>query len=791
MVSSFSALWGIFLDIINDPKSGPLYVILDALDECEEVTCRQLLESIYALVSAPVDCRGIGGRVKFLLTSRPFRSQSYFDDVNPVLEKISIDGSQPGYDEGLRTFIQQRINEISVKRKCSDEVREFLLHSLYSKADRTFLWIHIVLESLENSLLASVKDFGDIIAKTPPDLETMYLSFLNAIPVNHRDTAFQLLKLILASSRPLHLDEINISFTINASHVTTEDILRDRQIDMAHTLQGILGPLVRISESKVSLVHQSAKDFLLQTDYTQYAFPAVRAINMESAALHMASACIRYLMLEDFSQDRFTGENSSIESASGSSRESQASSIGSFTGGFWGEEGQHLDADILFREPGAPDTQTSQLLASKHSFYSYASLHWTEHFALCEASAPVELREAAKTLLDVSSSACRNWLHFYHADVSTAMDHDPTSFSSVTLAAYFNLHNTLMGLLGSQESSQATKDQALFWASRNGHCRIVTTLLGAGADPGVRGPETQTPLTVAAEQGRLTCLTALLADNRTDLNIRGRSGRSALSFACANGHDAIVRELLRREDCEANATDSSGATPFFRASGGANMSIISTLARHPSVDINHRDKTGRTAVSWAAGDGQEEVLKRLLKLRGIDANLKDNKGRSPLSWAAGNGCAGTIEVLLENRKVKKESHDQDNRNAISWACARGHVNALRTLLKHGCPGIDDKDVDGWTPLAWAIQTDSPEVVEALLSTDLIDLERRDHGGRTALFWAVVYGHASVVKVLLREGADPEPESNGKTPVSIAESSGRNDLLNELLFYVNRKVSKSM
>ncbi|SPO02536.1 uncharacterized protein DNG_05209 [Cephalotrichum gorgonifer] len=793
MIRSFSALWDIFLEIVKDPKSGTFYIILDALDECEEVTCRQLLESIYTSVSAPVDSGGIGGRVKFLMTSRPLRGQSYFENNAAVVEqKIFIHNNQPGYNEGLQTFIQQRINDISVKRNCPDEVKEFLLQVLYSKADQTFLWIHMVLASLESSLLASVKEFRDIIARTPPDLETIYLDFLNAIPPDHRDTALHLLRLILASSRPLSLDEINISFTINASHIDTEDVLRDRQIDMAHTLQGILGPLVRVSESKVSLVHLSAKDFLLRTDHVQDgAFPAMRAINAEDCALQMASACVRYLMLEDLSQDLFTGEDSSNQSSSGPSSPSGASSpVGSFTGGFFDEEGLDLGADRLFREPGVPDTQTSQLLASKHGFFSYASLHWTEHFALCEASAPVELREAAKTLLDVSSGACRNWLYFYHADAATAMDGDPTSFDSVTLAAYFNLHETLVDLLGSQESSQATKNQALFWASRNGHSRIVTELLGAGADPAIQGPELQTPLTAAAEQGHLSCVAALLVDSRTDVNMRGRGGGSALSFACANGHEDIVRSLLSRKDCEANAPDSSGATPLFRASGGGNMSIISRLAKHPGVDINHRDKKGRTAVSWVAGDGMEEVLKRLLKLRGIDANLKDNTGRSPLSWAAGNGCAATVEVLLENKKVDKKTLDRDNRNPISWASAGGHANALRMLLKHGCPGIQDEDVDGWTPLAWAIQTDSPGVVEALLSTEKIELEGRDRDGRTALFWAVVYGHAPVVKVLLREGADPETETySGKTAVSVAESAGRNDLLNELLFYVNRKKIK--
>lgn len=73
--------------------------------------------------------------------------------------------------------------------------------------------------------------------------------------------------------------------------------------------------------------------------------------------------------------------------------------------------------------------------------------------------------------------------------------------------------------------------------------------------------------------------------------------------------------------------------------------------------------------------------------------------------------------------------------------------------------------------------------------ELVDVGRRDHGGRTALFWAVSYGHVSVVAMLLERHASPEAKSpSGQTPVSVAKSHGRYDLVNQLMYYANRKVS---
>ncbi|KAH8126973.1 ankyrin [Trichoderma asperelloides] len=335
----------------------------------------------------------------------------------------------------------------------------------------------------------------------------------------------------------------------------------------------------------------------------------------------------------------------------------------------------------------------------------------------------------------------------------------------------------------SQSSARATKNRGLYWASRSGYDRILTSLLEAGAEPNSSDVDGQTALTIASEHGNLACVVKLLADERTDLNMPGPRGRNALSLACGGGHNDIVNKLLSK-GCSADDPDNSGATPFFCAVGGEHHTIMSTLARIRSVDINHRDKAGRTAISWAAGDGMADTLARLLKFPGIDVNLADNKGKSPLSWAAGNGCVDTVEVLLRSRKVNKASCDNDKRNAISWASGGGHHITLAKLLYGGCPGVDAEDIDNWTPLAWAIETNTPETVQALINTGLVQIDRRDGGGRTALSWAVDYGHKEVVKVLLQAGADLEAESDKRsTPISIAKQLGRDDLLSVLTIFI--------
>ncbi|RFU77468.1 ankyrin repeat-containing [Trichoderma arundinaceum] len=743
MLQSFSSLWNVFLKIVKDPKAGTLYVILDALDECEKKSCKKLLGAISDMLAGSVQTNT---RVKFLITSRPFLHQTYARSDRALQPHRAIDDGQTGYVADLERFIQQRVEESSLNRQYPSNVREYLLETMRTKADQTFLWIHIVLASVEESLLTSISDFRNIIASIPDELADTYGRYLSDIPSGYQVQASHFIKLLLASSRPLDLSELNTAFTIKLSHAATEDVELDAQTAFSHTLQGILGPLARVHGSQVSLVHQSLKEFLLETAKNPGNFCAIHTVNAEDSALQMASACIQYLLLDDFRDDLFS--TNSIHNFH------DKLPVGDFGDDFWDEE-HNFDSDLLFYDPDVLNPKICDSLTTKHQFYSYASLHWAEHFALCEGFATDRLRHAARELLDIEKASC----------------------------PYFNLQTTLKYLLGSGNTSQKIKNRSLFWASRLGHEQVVAILLTAAADPNSREIQQQSALTATSEHGSLECVVTLLADERTDINGGGRNGRSALSFACGNRHDNIVKELLNRKDCRADHMDNSKATPFFWPVGGGNLKIISTLAKNPTVNINHQDKGGRTALSWAAGDGMGDVVGFLLKLPGIDVNLNDKTGKSPLSWAAANGCASTVAVLLKSTAVDILSVDETGRNAISWASGGGHFDSLANLLEKGWLSADAEDTAGWTPLAWAIQKDSPKTVQALISIGGVEIERQDHSGRTALNWAVEFGHASVVKVLLQAGANPDSKSDrGRSAISTAIQFGRNGLLDMLKKY---------
>ncbi|KEY73246.1 hypothetical protein S7711_10159 [Stachybotrys chartarum IBT 7711] len=613
MMHSFALLWNLFLKILQDPKSGAVYVIVDALDECEQASCRQLLESISDLLSNFSYSIHHGVRVKFLLTSRPFLHQSYAASKQALQPQISIDDNQPGYVDDIQKFIQERVDEISQNRQFPRHIRDYLYQSMMLKADRTFLWIQVVLASLEKSLLTSKSDLQDIITSIPEDLANTYMRYLATIPTGHQDDASCLLKLLLASSRPLHLDELNIAFTLKTSHNSAEEVTKDTQNAISHTVQGILGPLIRVSASQVSLIHQSVKEFLLKQATAEHgSFPAMRTINAQSSALQLARVCIQYLLLDDFQEDFFSAEASGYVSET-------TEPLGDlpadgFTASFWDNEDHDLNADILYDELGPLHSDVCESLAARYPFYTYASLHWAEHFAICEDIIPSDVRAAAKSLLDVGTAYCRNWLCFYRTRTATSLDDDVFGHEPIVLASQFNSDTILQELLVDINHRDKLGRTAVSWAAGDGMPEVLTNLLKLPRlDVNITDNKGRSPLSWAAGNGWANTVDLLLRSAAVDIGSSDNDKRNAISWASAGGHHDVVVKLLDRNCPGVDAEDIDGWTPLAWAIQRDSPDTVQALIDSRQVQIDKRDRGGRTVLSWAIGYGHTRVIDVLLR----------------------------------------------------------------------------------------------------------------------------------------------------------------------------------
>jgi ankyrin repeat domain-containing protein 50 len=848
MARNFTTLWRICVNLIEDPRCGSTLIILDGIDECETKSRRKLLNHIKTLLET--SSKTGANVIKFIVTSRPSVFESDVVAEHIADYSLFIDKGQAGYLSDLKIFVQQRVDEISHQRRFSPDLKNFMETKLLKDAGETFLWAQMVLDALENSVVGSKKDFQQMLSKIPRDLGETYLGFVRGIPTDNQDTALKLLLLLLSSSRPLSMEELNISSTLEQSHRSTDQVDEDAQVDMPRSVHQVLGPLVKVTGQSISLLHQSVKDFLVN-DSNRNDLPLfMRTIDMKSANLTIAEACIRYLLLDDFTKDladvevpSVAGSGSIVDSVQSMKGEpatyaedhnsSPAQSLQVDMSDFWATEPEEYQQDFvnIFKDGEVMAAESCELLAAKYGFYAYAALHWAEHYAAVEAIAAKPLINAASELFDLSTPQGSKWWQFFAVESVKRSIAIPNSPSPVTVTAFFDLEAAFHAELekiadDSQGQHQDAKNDALFWASHEGHDGIVRALLIAGADPNVRNRNSHTPLTIASLNGHKSCVTEITLDNRTDINMPGDKGKTALMYACNDQHFDVIQELFRRPDVAVSVPDRYGATAMHWACRPSdNDRIISALHQHDSMTphlLNYRDNAGQTALSWAAADGNKSAVKLLLGFADIDPNIKDSKGMSALLHAAANGHSSVVRLLLQNPDVDTTAVNDDQLNAYALAAKHNRVETIRRMYKLGVPGIDQPDVDGWTPLAWAIQHPSADATEALVATGAVDIERRDKAGKTALYWtasygfpAVVqsllnagasprvidndgkspliwpieYGYILIVRMLLAAGADPlQTDNNGTTPLSLAREKGLEEMVEELSKYVQEESS---
>jgi ankyrin repeat protein len=764
---NFNELWRIFIAIASHRRVGPVSVIVDAVDECEEKTRERFLHEVIKLIGKSRSAGSNTPCIKFIVTSRPVLGHHYTSN------RLQIDPSENYVDQDLKLVIQAKIEGIVQRTRCKPDVRAYLEYALYSRADRTFLWVTLVLHLLEGELMASQTNFKRIIDELPQTLTATYERFLHGISTEYQRHASRLLHLIVGSVRPLTLEEMRLLIAIQDDHRTLAAVEEDALFNIQETIEGVLGPLIRIWDSRIYLVHQSLKEFL-QTLSSQSEHPlsATYGVNPRKASLLLAHACVSYLLLDDFKQDLFTKDQPSTEAspispvATFHKTESIEQIWDPFTVG----------DDTFLNDPAIFEADACVSIGKQYALFDYAARHWPEHFALASSTSPPELQQSVLLLSDASSPQGLNWFRFYwlHAETDLSC---PQDFIPIVAASYFG-HLTSLKLLlqGGSPIEADAGTRGIYWASRMGHSDVVDLLLREGVNPDARTLNGQTALIAAVQFNRLDVVNRLLEDEGFISKEKGYrvnyamlGDRTPLSIAAGNGLPEVVRNLLQHSRIQPDIADSDQWTPLFWSITGKHLDVLQLLLVDNRLSVNHVDKSGRNLLSWAASEGELEFVKYLMSLKHLRADEADRNGRTALSWAAGHGHLETTIFLRRSQRIDVSKKDRDGRNAISWACSGCHDAVIKYLIKYDPKGVDEADVDGWTPLAWALFTKAPKTVQLLLDSGLVDVNKKDINGRSALSFAAGYGYLDVVQILLKtEGIEIDSKDNdGLTPLTCA------------------------
>jgi ankyrin repeat protein len=361
-------------------------------------------------------------------------------------------------------------------------------------------------------------------------------------------------------------------------------------------------------------------------------------------------------------------------------------------------------------------------------------------------------------------------------------DQDSLGFSPLMLAVASGNDETATAIRGAAPPSDADRktllDFDLVASVRRGDLRRVRGLLGAGASPTVKIPNT-------FKYHYLVRCEAAGDDWGAALNIGGTAGpgsfkdagRPVLSLALELGHDAIARELVR---AGADITDmaqtdfgGSGRTPLFEAAENGRDDLLRDLIA-AGADVNVRDAHQHTPLMLAVRGGHAEIA-RVLIAAGADVNARTGEKERALSLAIESSNDDLVRILLEagaRPRPEDPSHAAlvgkvECTRLLLDACRDHDVTPAADLLENAVwsnspelvgmlidAGLDVNAGTGFgPPLVTACQR-SAELLRMLIDAGADVNAARNDQGHTALSSALLFGSIDHVRLLLEHGADP-------------------------------------
>ncbi|KAN0075704.1 hypothetical protein V8E54_006974 [Elaphomyces granulatus] len=707
--SSFSDLWAILLSAAEDKNAGEIVCLLDAIDECEDYGRSQLAHALCKLYDARRNFN-----LKFLLTSRPYGEiRRGFQPLEiPGLPVIHLSGESDvemkKISREIDIFIKARVHNIGGRLKLKNDEQELLLQKLMDVPNRTYLWVHLTLDLIESDIDIDKTGIANATSHLPETVDEAYDRILSKS--HDSKQAKRILHIVVAAARPLTLKEMALALAIRENHRSYIDVNLKSEDRFRETVRDICGLFITIIDSRIYLLHQTAKEFLVRND--QEIHPESfhgdlkwkHSLRPTDSHRVLTVICTRYLLFAEF-------------------------------------EANPLENDAML----------SQYNGS-HVFLDYSAKHWAAHVRESHIEVDNVATQSMLRLCDTSSKRCLTWFRIYWTSTNTDF---PKGFTGLMIASYFGLAAVVKHLLeldsiiDLNSKDDTYERSAISWAAGNGF-DVVVKLLTKGINRRLKGIKLpfrkkaqvdsvdrydRTPLVYAVWNGHVAVVKRLLkAGARIDM--ADDIGGTALSYAVCSGHNDMLT-LLFKKGIKAGPEDETRVALLMSAVEKGHAAVVKLLLETGKINLELKDRNGRTPLSCAVERGGVAIV-QLLLAEGAKT------GVALLTSAVEKGHEAVVKLLLETGKIDPELKDGNGRTPLSCAVERGSVAILQLLLAEGVKTDYKYKI---TPLSRAAERRDERVVKLLLENGALP-NFEDEGGQTPLSRAVEGGSVAVVQLLL-------------------------------------------
>ncbi|KAE8362703.1 hypothetical protein BDV27DRAFT_15755 [Aspergillus caelatus] len=485
-------LWRIFMAATSDPTSLKTVCVLDALDECcpdDQDRLIQKLNDFYSGTGTSTQKNWL----KFLITSRPYDEiRSGFQPIIDQFPHIHLQGEQENnlIHKEIDLVVKVKVKELAKISRLSADVEQRIEQQLLQMQHRTYLWLYLAIDDIRTTFRESLRPEKESIELVPRSVNAAYQKILNRVPSGRVDIVKKILQIIVGARRPLTIKEMSMALGVadSPNSKTAAGIGYDPSRLLINIRQ-LCGLFVFISNSKIYLIHQTAREFLLGRNIdnqptSKYSF------SRQDAESQISQICIRYLLMDDLEEDQ-----------------------------------EQAESDIQY-------------------FLSYSAEHWPDHAREMGSS-----QQQAMTHLMYDLYCTTSRLEFWFTTFWGAVNkHEREPRMDAIHVAAFNGHaHVLEWIITSRaytiDDRNGNGETALMLASQNGHNDAVNTLLQRGANFNAQGGEYGNALQAASYRGH-DKIVQILLEKGADVNAQGGQYGNSLQAASYGEHDRIVQMLL-------------------------------------------------------------------------------------------------------------------------------------------------------------------------------------------------------------------------------------------------------
>ncbi|KAH8977714.1 hypothetical protein EDB92DRAFT_1808292, partial [Lactarius akahatsu] len=270
----------------------PIYLILDALDECPYGSGlpsprEKLLDLLDELVKLRLPT------LRLCITSRPEF------DICTVLEPLAAQQvslhNESGQKQDINNYVMDVVRSDRRMKRWREEEKDMVIEKLAEKADGMFRWVYCQLEVLRYCFPTDVRR---VLEELPKSLDETYKRILEGISSANREHSYRLLQCLTVASRPLRVEELAGLLTIDLNAGGIPKLNADwRWEDQEEAVLSACSSLVTVITDDGSRVvqfsHFSVKEFLTSDRLAGCTEEVSRFhIPIERSHMVLAQACL-------------------------------------------------------------------------------------------------------------------------------------------------------------------------------------------------------------------------------------------------------------------------------------------------------------------------------------------------------------------------------------------------------------------------------------------------------------------------------------------------------------------